>query len=76
MTTLNIDLDDSIFQLLNRTAANLGKNSFDLVREIVIYYLEDVEDMHLANDALTRLEKGESDVICLDELEKRLIVDC
>ncbi|SJM96267.1 conserved hypothetical protein [Crenothrix polyspora] len=76
MTTLNIDLDDSIFQLLNRTAANLGKNSFDLVREIVSYYLEDVEDMHLANDALTRLEKGESDVISLGELEKRLIVDC
>ncbi|WP_394754150.1 DUF6290 family protein [Crenothrix sp.] len=75
MTTLNVDLDDSIFQLLNRTAATLGKSSLDLVRELVTYYLEDIEDMRLANDALTRLEQGDSYAISLDELEKQLTID-
>jgi predicted DNA-binding protein len=75
MTTLNVDLEESLFQLLNRTASTLGKNSMDLAREVITYYLEDVEDMRLANAALRRLEKGESSTISLDELEKCLVVD-
>lgn len=75
MTTMNLELDDSLFQLLNRTALLLGKNSIDLAREVITYYLEDVEDIRLAQNALRRLEKGESSTISLDELEKCLIVE-
>jgi predicted DNA-binding protein len=73
MTTMNLELEDSLFQLLNKTAILLGKNSIDLAREVITYYLEDVEDMRLAQNALGRLEKGESSTISLDELEKCLV---
>ncbi|SJM91739.1 DUF6290 family protein [Crenothrix polyspora] len=72
MTTLKLTLDDSLFQLLSKTASALGKNPLDLIREVITYYLEDLEDLRLASDALERLEKGESCTISLDELEQRL----
>lgn len=72
MTTLELDLEDSLFQLLKMTAVAVGKSPLDLVRELVTYYLEDIEDMRLATDALARLENGQSNVISLDELGERL----
>jgi predicted DNA-binding protein len=72
MTTLKLELDDSIFQLLDQTASALGKSPIDVVRVLVTYYLEDLEDMRLASDALNRLENGESYAISLNELESRL----
>lgn len=72
MTTLNIDLDDSTYEELNEIAITQGKNSIELVREVIRHYLEDAQDIQVAAEVLARLEKGESHTISLDELEERL----
>ena len=72
MTTLNIDIDDSIYEELNDIAISQGKNPIELAGEVIRNYLENAEDIRIATEALARLEKGESHIISLDELEERL----
>jgi len=72
MTTLNIDIDDSIYEELNEIATTQGKNTIDLAREVIRNYLENAEDIRIATEALARFENGESHTISLDELEERL----
>jgi predicted DNA-binding protein len=57
MKTLCVELDDLSLQLLGRMAAALGKGQTELVRELILYYLQDVENLRQTSDALARLEQ-------------------
>jgi predicted DNA-binding protein len=72
MTSINLELEEPTFQQLSQIAIKQGKSSLDLVHELIARYLEDTQDINLATEAITRLEKGESYTLSLDELEERL----
>ena len=67
-----IRLDKEIEQELDLLAKTLGSNRSAVVREAILQYLEDNEDLHQAKQAQSRMRGSKP----LRQLRKDLGLDC
>lgn len=68
-----IKLPDETIERLEALAARTGKDPTDYVVQAVEQFLEDLEDLHLAEEAMKRIHRGESEVISGEEFWRGLV---
>ena len=69
---LAIKFDNEIEERLQLLANKTHRTKTFYVREAVLAYLEDLEDIYSAEVALNNLSSGKSKTITLNEMEQRL----
>jgi len=72
---LTIQLSSEWETLLQRFAKEAGKNSEDYAREIVMEYLADMEDAHIAEQRLRDIRSGKETTVSLQEVMKEYGMD-
>lgn len=70
MKTLSIPHE--IEHKLNLAAQHQGKTIDQIVNDLIMEYLEDIEDARLAESALKRIEAGESELIDWETAKREL----
>jgi RHH-type rel operon transcriptional repressor/antitoxin RelB len=68
---LAIRLPAEVEERLEALAKATGRTKTFYAREAILEYLDDLEDLYLAEQRLTDLRAGRSDTVPLDELMKR-----
>jgi RHH-type rel operon transcriptional repressor/antitoxin RelB len=69
---LTIDLPEDIHARLEALATSTGKTKEALAAEVVSYYLEDLEELVIAEERLRDFDAGKVKTIPLEEVERRL----
>ena len=69
---LAIKLDIETEERLQALATKTHRTKTYFAREAILAYLDDMEDIYLAEEALNNLTTGRSQTITLDEMEARL----
>lgn len=72
MPTVSIRLDEKTNKRLEVLAAKTGRTKTFYVREAVLSKIEDLEDLHAAEQAILDLRSGRDQVYTLKEVERRL----
>jgi RHH-type rel operon transcriptional repressor/antitoxin RelB len=72
---LAIRLPQSIEKRLEKLARRTGRTKSFYVREAILQHLEDLEDIHLAERTLQRIQDGEERTIPLKDVLKRHAVE-
>jgi RHH-type rel operon transcriptional repressor/antitoxin RelB len=62
-----IRLPDETYDRLHALAEKTGRTATFYIRQAIEEYLDDLEDLYLAERAIERLQKGESRVISAEE---------
>ena len=73
MGATSIHLPDEVTERLIRVAEVTGKTKTSLVTEAICRYLDDLEDLHLAETRWRKLEDGRSKTIPLEEIADQYI---
>ncbi len=68
---LAIRLPVSIEKRLEKLAKRTGRTKTYYAREAILQYLDDLEDVYLAERVLDRIRSGEESTIPLEEVMKR-----
>jgi len=68
---LAIRLPEEIEKRLTRLAEQTGRTKTYYAREAILRYLEDLEDVYLAEKRLEDLRTGRSSTSSIDEVRKR-----
>jgi RHH-type rel operon transcriptional repressor/antitoxin RelB len=69
---LAIRLPEDIEARLETLAKRTGRSKTFYARQAILEYLEDMEDLYLAEQVVRRIERGEEQVHSLEEVEARL----
>ncbi len=69
---LSIRLPEEIDVRLERLAEEAGQTKSDYVREAILEKIEQMEDLHLAEQVLERLRNGEERVVSSEEMWREL----
>lgn len=69
---LAIRLPQEIEQRLAELARRTGRTKTFYAREAILEHLDDLEDLYLAEEVLTRIRAGQERTYTLDEVEKEL----
>lgn len=69
---LTVRLPDSVEARLAKLAKETGRTKSYYVKEALDNYLEDLEDIYLADQVMERLRRGEEGVVSAEEMEKIL----
>jgi len=72
MRTLTVRVEDEIAQRLEILASETNRLKSFYVREAILSSLDDLEDVHLADQAMERIRKGEEKTYSLEEVEAHL----
>jgi len=72
MRTLTVRVEDEIAQRLEILASETNRSKSFYVREAILSSLDDLEDVHLADQAMERIRKGEEKTYSLEEVEAHL----
>lgn len=72
---LTVRLPDELQQRLDHLAAQTGRAKSFYVKEALEAYLEDLEDLLLANAVLERVRAGKEKTYSLEEVENELNLD-
>jgi RHH-type rel operon transcriptional repressor/antitoxin RelB len=70
-----VRLPDELFERLNALAARTGRTATFYIREAIEEHIEELEDLYLAEDVLTRRQAGDDKTVTLDELSRDLGLD-
>lgn len=70
--SISIRLPEDIESRLDALAKRTGRSKTYYMREAILEYLEDMEDLYLAEQVLQRIRNGEERTLTLEEVEKRL----
>ncbi len=70
-----ITLSNELDNLLDSLVARFGKTKEFHVQEAIIRYMEDIEDIADAEQALADIRSGKSQVISYEEMKRRLELD-
>ena len=70
MATLTID--NSLNDRLASAAKMQGKTADQMLTHLIVEYLQDLDDAHLAEATLQRLESGETHLIDWQEAKRQL----
>ncbi|MCL2660146.1 MAG: DUF6290 family protein [Acidobacteriaceae bacterium] len=71
-----VELPVEVEERLDRLAKDTGRTKTYYVREAVFEYLEDLEDLYLAEKRMEDLRAGRSYTVSLEEVMKRYGMDC
>ena len=69
---LSIRLPEEIDVRLERLAEEAGQTKSDYAREAILEKIEQMEDLHLAEQVLERLRNGEERVVSSEEMWREL----
>lgn len=69
---LVIRLPEEIELRLSRLASKTGRTKTFYARQAILEYLDDLEDLYLAEKRLNNIQKGKTKTIKLDQLERGL----
>ena len=69
---IGIRLPEDIQSRLDNLAESTGRSKSFYVREAIARYLEDMEDVYLAESVLERIRSGKEKIRSLGEVGKRL----
>lgn len=72
MTTLQLELEDELADKFNELAKMEHIGTTQLIKNVLLEYLEDLNDVRLAEQAMADLESGKSSTITLEEWERQL----
>lgn len=68
---LTIELPIELENRLDALAQATGRSKSDYVTEAILEYLEDLADLHLAEQRLRDIQNGKSKTVPLEEILKR-----
>lgn len=69
---LSIRLPEEFDARLERLAEEAGLSKSEYAREAILEKIEDMEDLHLAEQVLERVHKGEENVVSSEEMWREL----
>lgn len=72
---LALRLPDDLEARLDALARKTGRTKSYYAREAIVEFIDDLEDLYLAQKRYALIEKGKSKTLSLDELEAQLAVD-
>jgi RHH-type rel operon transcriptional repressor/antitoxin RelB len=72
---LALRLPPDIEARLDALAKRTGRTKSQYAREAIVEYIEDLEDLYLAQKRFALIEKGKSKTLSLDAMEAELGVD-
>jgi len=72
---LGIRLPADVEERLDRLAKRTGRTKTYYARQAILEYLDDLEDIYLAEKRLTDIRTGRTQPVSLDEMSKRLGLD-
>jgi RHH-type transcriptional regulator, rel operon repressor / antitoxin RelB len=72
---LALRLPEDIEARLDALARKTGRTKSYYAREAIVEYIDDLEDLYLAQKRYALIEKGKSKTLTLDEVEAQLGVD-
>jgi len=72
---LALRLPEDIEARLDALARKTGRTKSYYAREAIVEYIDDLEDLYLAQKRYALIEKGKSKTLSLDEVEAQLGVD-
>ncbi|UGX84705.1 type II toxin-antitoxin system RelB family antitoxin [Phyllobacterium meliloti] len=67
-----IRLPDEIYERLQALSSRTGRTTAYYIREALDEYLDDLEDVYLAEKVLERIRSGEEQTYSLEEVKQRL----
>ncbi|CVI56192.1 MULTISPECIES: type II toxin-antitoxin system RelB family antitoxin [Agrobacterium] len=67
-----IRLPDETYERLKALSERTGRTSAYYIREAIEKHIEDMEDLHLAEEATRRIQRGESKVVSAEEFWRDL----
>ncbi|MBL4760577.1 MAG: TraY domain-containing protein [Mariprofundaceae bacterium] len=70
--TISVRLPSDMEQRLTTLANKTGRKKSFYIKEALIHYLEDLEDIYHAEKALSDIKAGRSNVISMEEMEASL----
>jgi RHH-type transcriptional regulator, rel operon repressor / antitoxin RelB len=62
-----ISLPDDIHTRLQSLAAKTGKTASFYIQEAIEEHLDDLEDLYLAENAMNRIKRGESEIVSAED---------
>ena len=68
---LTIELPTELENRLDALAQATGRSKSDYITEAILEYLEDLADLHLAEQRLREIQNGKSKTVPLEEILKR-----
>ena len=72
---LALRLPEDLEARLDALAKKTGRTKSFYAREAIIEYIDDLEDLYLAQKRYALIEKGKSTTMSLDEVERELGLD-
>ena len=69
---LSVRLPEEVEARLERLAKETGRTKSYYARAAILEKIEDMEDIHLAEQALDRIRKGEERLVSADEMWREL----
>jgi len=70
-----VQLPEELERRLDNLAKETGRSKADYIAEAVAEYLEDLEDMSLAEQTLKRIRQGKEKTYSLEEVEREFGLD-
>lgn len=70
-----VRLPDETYARLQEMASKTGRTATFYIREAIDAYLDDLEDIYLAERALDEIKQGKSRTLSLEELKRELDLD-
>ena len=68
----SVQLPQDAEKRLEDLARKTGRSKEDYIKEAVLEYLDDLEDIYLAEQALERIRRGDERTYSLEEVEREL----
>ncbi len=68
----SVRLPKELDQRLSTLAADTGRSKAFYIREAIAEYIEDLEDIYLAEKVLQRVREGKETLYTLEEVEQNL----
>jgi RHH-type rel operon transcriptional repressor/antitoxin RelB len=72
---LALRLPEDIEARLDALARKTGRTKSYYAREAIVEYIDDLEDLYLAQKRYALIEKGKARTLSLDEVERQLGLD-
>lgn len=72
MPIVSLKLPEELYDRLNRLAEETGRTRSFYIRQLIEKYLDDLEDIYLAEETLERVRAGKEKLYTLEEAEAEL----
>ena len=70
MSRVAFQLPDTVFERLQKLTARTGRSETEYMIEAIREYLDDLEDLHLAEQRLKDIREGKSQTVPLEKVMK------